>query len=69
MIVRSVIYPETVNKEKRFTLTQSDYEFLRKYMSMHPDESINPVYKSPDYWDTYAKFLFYGKEKDKVILR
>jgi hypothetical protein len=25
-----------------------------------------PHYDSPDYWDTYVKFLFYGSEKNKA---
>lgn len=64
MIVRSVIYPESVEDKKRFNLTKDDYDFLRKYMSMQPVESISPVYTAPEYWDTYAKFLLYGKEKE-----
>ena len=30
---------------------------------MMPQESKSPVYSSPDYWDTYVKFLLYGSEK------
>lgn len=63
LIVRSVIYPELVPKENRFNLSKEDYEFLRKYMSMKPEESQTPVYPATDYWDNYAKFLYYGAEK------
>ncbi len=66
MIVRSIIYPEAVDKKMRFNLTKDDYDFLRKYMSMRPEESASPVYKAPEYWDNYVKFLFYGSEKDKA---
>ena len=66
MIVRSIIYPEAVNKKMRFNLTKDDYDFLRKFMSMRPEESASPVYKAPEYWDNYVKFLFYGSEKDKA---
>jgi len=66
MIVRSIIYPEAVDKKMRFNLTEDDYDFLRKYMSMKPEESSYPVYKAPEYWDNYVKFLFYGSEKDKA---
>ncbi len=67
MIVRSIIYPASVDDNKQFNLTKDDYEFLRKYMSMQPIESASPVYKATEYWDTYAKFLLYGKEKGASI--
>lgn len=64
-IVRSIIFPSSVSKEQQFNLTKEDYEFLGRYMSMMPAESKSPVYSSPDYWDTYVKFLFYGSEAGK----
>ena len=65
-IVRSVLFPESVPLQQRFNLTKEDYYFLRKYMSMMPLESSFPFYGSPDYWDTYVKFLYYGAEKTKT---
>ena len=61
-IVRSILFPDDVPREQRFNLTKDDYNFLRRYMSMMPQESKNPVYASTDYWDTYVKFLLYGSE-------
>jgi beta-lactamase class A len=63
-IVRSVMFPEAVSAKQRFDLTKDDYDFLRKYMSMMPQESDVSIYHSEDYWDTYVKFLFYGTEKN-----
>ncbi|HEY6063597.1 MAG TPA: serine hydrolase, partial [Chitinophagaceae bacterium] len=65
-IVRAVMFPEAVPPQQRFNLTRADYDFLRKYMSMMPQESTFPFYGAPDYWDTYVKFLFYGSEKGKA---
>jgi hypothetical protein len=65
-IVRNVLFPESVPEQQRFNLTREDYDFLRKYMSMMPQESTFPHYGSPDYWDTYVKFLLYGSEKGKA---
>jgi hypothetical protein len=62
-IVRSIMFPESVSKKQRFKLTNNDYEFLRKYMSMTPLESKFPYYNNEDYWSNYVKFLFYGAEK------
>lgn len=63
-IVRSVMFPEWVSKKQRFKLTKSDYEFLRRYMSMSPLESRFPFYDNENYWDASVKFLLYGKEKN-----
>ena len=64
-IVKSVLFPDAFSKEQQFNLSKEDYDFLRKYMSMMPPESKNPVYPSPEYWDTYVKFLLYGAETGK----
>lgn len=63
-IVRTVMFPESVPRNQRFNLTQSDLDFLKTYLSMLPGESDDPRYEAPDYWDTYVKFLYYGSEKD-----
>jgi Beta-lactamase enzyme family len=65
-IVRSILLPDYVSKEQQFNLSKEDYDFLRRYMSMMPQESKSPVYSSPDYWDTYVKFLLYGSEAGKA---
>ncbi|MCX8020807.1 MAG: class A beta-lactamase-related serine hydrolase [Chitinophagaceae bacterium] len=66
-IVKSILFPEFVEKEKRFLLTEEDYAFLRKYMSMMPFESRSPAYDPEVFWDTYVKFLFYGSEKNASL--
>jgi hypothetical protein len=65
-IVKSIIFPQAVLKEKRFNLTKNDYAFLLKYMPMLPGESDTPVYNTTAYWDNYVKFLYYGSEKGKA---
>lgn len=62
-IVKSILFPDVVEKEKRFNLTSDDYDFLRRYMSMMPQESKWPKYDTTEVWDTYVKFLYYGSEK------
>ncbi len=65
-ILRSVIFPESVSPDKRFHLTESDYAFVRKYMSEFPSESIFPAYDSTGYPDAYGKFLLYGARKEPL---
>lgn len=62
-IVRSILFPASVPAAQRFNLTEDDYQFLRKYMSMMPGESQSPVYDPKENWDTYVKFLICGSEK------
>jgi beta-lactamase class A len=64
-IIKSIIFPDAVPKEKRFNLTTADYDFLRLYMSMRPGESVTPDYNTATYWDNYVKMLYYGNEKTK----
>jgi hypothetical protein len=58
-ILRSIIFPESVPRQKRFDLTKEDYKFLYKHMSMMPRESKYPQYDS-SYSDAYVKFLLFG---------
>ncbi len=62
-VVKAILFPQDVPEQQRFNLTNDDYDFLRKYMSMRPGESVSPVYPSPAYWDNYVKMIFYGAEK------
>ena len=64
-IVKSIMFPESVPKEKRFNLTKADYAFLRRYMSMIPAEAVSPKYDTVAHWDNYVKFLYYGSAKSK----
>ena len=41
-IMRSVIFPVAVPAKQRFHLSEDDYVFVRKYMSMFPKESQYP---------------------------
>jgi len=58
-ILKTVIFPETRSAETRFNLTDDDYKFLYKYMSMFPHESKHPSYDST-YYDSYVKYFLFG---------
>lgn len=66
-ILKSVLFPEAVPTKQRFQLTDSDYQFLYKYMSQMPTESTYPKYEAPDFYSAYCKFLMYGGNKDAVV--
>jgi beta-lactamase class A len=65
-IMKAVMFPESVPQKARFNLTKDDYDFLRKYMSMHPSESDYPSYNGKDYYDSYVKFFMFGNSKAPI---
>ncbi|MDQ6609091.1 MAG: class A beta-lactamase-related serine hydrolase [Bacteroidota bacterium] len=58
-ILQSIIFPESVPAKRRFNLSDDDYRFLYKYMSMKPGESSSPQFDT-SYTDAYGKFLMFG---------
>ncbi|WP_374164980.1 serine hydrolase [Arcticibacter sp. MXS-1] len=65
-ILRSVMFPESVAKRKRFNLTRDDYEFLYRYMRMLPGESLVPRYDTTEFFDSYAKFFWFRATKSNI---
>jgi len=64
-ILKSIIFPESVHEKQRFNLTEDDYKFLYKYMSMLPNESKHPCYDST-YYDSYVKYFIFGDSKTPI---
>lgn len=58
-VLQSLLFPETIPERQRFQLTEDDYRFLYRYMSMKPREARFPPYDST-YSDAYVKFLLFG---------
>jgi hypothetical protein len=58
-ILISVLFPSSVEKQKRFNLSADDYRLIYRYMSMKPHESDFPQYDST-FNDAYSKLLLYG---------
>lgn len=64
-ILQSLIFPEAVSEKQRFGLTEEDYQFVYKYMSMFPEEIKSPTYDT-SYYNSYGKFFLYGDTKKKI---
>lgn len=62
----AVIYPESVPAQKRFNLSTSDYELVRRAMSEFPRESRFPDYSGKS--DNYVKFWMYGDQSEDVTI-
>lgn len=61
-ILKAVLFPEAVPKQKRFNLTPDQYKFVYQYMSQLPSETTYPRYDST-FYDSYCKFTMFGDSK------
>jgi hypothetical protein len=67
LMLRSVLFPESVDPSTRFNLTDADYTFLYQYMSQLPTETLYPPYsKDSYYYDAYCKFFMYGQSHEPI---
>ena len=67
LLMKRLMMPEAFPAEERFNLTTDDYKLIYTYMSKLPTESDFPKYDAKEFWPTYAKMLYYGREKDAII--
>lgn len=66
-VVTSLMFPDNVPSKRRFDLSEDDYRFIHKYMSMYPGESNIPAYQaSSEYPAGHVKFLMYGGNVSKI---
>jgi len=63
LILKKLLFPEAFKSKDRFNLEEEDYNLLYDYMSRYPFESDFPKYDPVEFWPTYSKLLFYGREK------
>ncbi|MET4082136.1 hypothetical protein ABIB40_002092 [Pedobacter sp. UYP30] len=63
-LMRKLIFPEAFPKKDRYNLRPEDYKFIYTYMSMFPTESTHPTYNTKEFWPTYAKMIYFGREKN-----
>lgn len=62
-LMMKLIFPEAFPVKERYNLTEADYKLIYSYMSRYPTESKFPNYNPNSFWPTYAKMLYYGREK------
>ncbi|SKB85435.1 serine hydrolase [Dyadobacter psychrophilus] len=65
-VMKKLLFPETFPENERFNLTRQDYNLIYTYMSKYPSESDFPKYDPKEFWNVYAKFLFYGADKEVI---
>lgn len=66
-LMKRLMMPEAFAAKDRFNLSPADYQLIYTYMSKLPTESNFPKYDAKEFWPTYAKMLFYGRDKNAVI--
>ncbi|WP_339750861.1 serine hydrolase [Algoriphagus aquimarinus] len=62
-VVERIIFPMSFVEFDRFTINEDHRNFVLKYMSMLPAESVFPKYPKSEYWDKYSKFYLNGNNK------
>ena len=66
-VIRNLMFPDSVAAGKRFDLSEDDYRFLYRYMSMYPGESDINAYRDKErYPDGYVKFLMFGGDAEEI---
>ena len=66
-VIKNLVFPGSVEKRIRFDLSEDDYRFLYRYMSMFPGESDIEAYNDKDrYPPGYVKFLMFGGDAREI---
>ena len=63
-LMQKLIFPEAFTSSERYNLAPEDYNLIYTYMSKYPTESDYPKYDSKEFWPTYGKMLYYGREQN-----
>lgn len=66
-MMKRLFYPKSFPLRERFNLKAADYNLIHTYLSKLPSESDDPVYDVKNFWPTYAKMLYYGREKQATL--
>ncbi|MGB0861451.1 MAG: hypothetical protein ACPG19_05090 [Saprospiraceae bacterium] len=65
-MVKISVFPEYTESNDGFYLTEEDYFFLQKNMSLLPRESTFPTYDEKEYPDSYNKYLMFGGSQERI---
>ncbi len=64
-MLQSFIFPEQMNKSS-FNITEEQRKLVLSEMCKYPNETLFPVYQTPQYDNGYVKFLLQGGEKNPL---
>ena len=60
-LLQAALFPEAIPATQRPHLTPADHAFLRQYLHLTPHTSHFTPYATPNYFDAYKKYLYYGR--------
>jgi len=65
--IKNLVFPQSAKPQRRLDLSEDDYRFLYRHMSMYPGESgIDAYSDSTRYPQAYVKFLMYGGDAKEI---
>lgn len=65
--IKNLVFPQSAKPQRRLDLSEDDYRFLYRHMSMYPGESgIDAYSDSTRYPQAYVKFLMYGGHAKEI---
>ncbi len=65
-MLKAVLFPLSLPKQRRFSLDSASYVLLKKAMSRRPRESEYPLFDTAEYPDTYVKFFLFGDTGEPI---
>ena len=65
-VVKRILMPQLFPVQQRFNISESQRQFLLRYMRMLPRQSQYPAYPESEYPDTYVKYFLKGDTQQRL---
>lgn len=66
-VVKTIMFPNAVEVDRRFNLTDDDARFLQRHMALYPTETAIDAYAdTKKYPEGYVKYLMYGGSEPEL---
>lgn len=65
-VVKRILMPQLFPVQQRFNISESQRQFLLRYMRMLPRQSQYPAYPELEYPDTYVKYFLKGDAQQRL---
>lgn len=65
-ILQGLVFNAYQQGDKKYNLTDSDWEFLMRHLGMYPRESAFPKYNVKPYHDSFKKYFMYGSTVESI---
>lgn len=65
-MLERLIFHNYLPVDQKFNISNSDWEFIVKHLSMYPRESVFPRYNSQVFHDSFKKYFIYGNKQTYI---